>query len=525
MVFEQLYLGCLAQAAYLIGDGGVAAVVDPRRDVEPYLELATAHRLTIRYVVETHVHADFVSGHRELAARTGATIVFGRRAEVAFPHLAVGDGDELVLGQVVLRVLETPGHTLESISLLVLDRARGEGPVAVLTGDTLFIGDVGRPDLLAARGLTAEALAGQLYDSLHGKLLELPDEVAVYPAHGAGSLCGRNLGSDVSSTIGRERRFNYALQPMTREAFVRMTTTDLPELPAYFGRDAEINREGPSLLAELPALAALAPGGVRHEVAAGAVVLDTRPPAAFGAGHLPGSINVGLAGQFASWAGTVIGLATPIVLVAEDPERAREAQVRLARVGIEWVAGYLEGGIAAWEAAGERLATLPQMPADELAHRLAPAATRRPPLPGHPVEPEAPRGGESDCGVPTKRSFVGCRAGAVGASTRSGPSSDDVPIAVLDVRRPGEWEAGHIEGARHVPLSALPRQLDARDAALPPAERPVAVICQSGYRSSLAASLLSRAGYPDVYNVVGGMNAWQASGLPVATGGSARRAS
>ncbi len=424
MVFEQLYLGCLAQASYLVGDRGVAAVADPRRDVEPYLELAAARGLTIRYVVETHVHADFVSGHRELAARTGATIVFGRRAAVAFPHLAVGDGDELALGEVVLRVLETPGHTPESISLLVIDRARGEGPVAVC------------------------------------------------PAHGAGSLCGRNLGADTSSTIGRERRFNYALRPMTREAFARMMTTDLPEPPAYFGRDAEINREGPPLLADLPHLAGRAPAEVRQEVSAGAVVLDTRPPAAFGAGHVPGSLNIGLAGQFASWAGTVIGLASPVVLVAEELERAREAQVRLARVGIERVIGYLAGGIAAWEAAGERLRTLPQMPAEELAHRLAQAA-----------------GG--------------------------GPSVSEAPIVVLDVRRPGEWEAGHIEGARHVALSALPRQLDTKGTVLPPAERAVAVVCQSGYRSSLAASLLARAGYRDVHNVVGGMSAWQASGLLV----------
>ncbi len=481
MVFEQLYLACLAQASYLVGDGGVAAVVDPRRDVEPYLELAAARGLTIRYVIETHVHADFVSGHRELAARTGATIVFGRRAGVAFPHLAVGDGDELVLGQVVLRVLETPGHTPESISLLVVDRARSDAPVAVLTGDTLFIGDVGRPDLLAARGFTAEELAGQLYDSLHDKLLRLPDDVAVYPAHGAGSLCGRNIGSETCSTIGRERRFNYALQPMSREAFIRMMTTDLPELPAYFGRDAEINREGPPLLASLPPLAPLAPAEVAREAEGGAIVLDTRPAAAFGAGHVPGSVNIGLAGQFASWAATAIGLSTPIVIVAEEPERAREAQVRLARVGIERVAGYLSGGLRAWEAAGRPVATLPQMPAEELAHRLAAAA-------GH--APAAGRG-----------------------------------LTVLDVRRPAEWAAGHIEGARLLPLHGFAQRLSAEGpAVLPPDEGPLAVICQSGYRSSLAASLLARAGRRDLYNIVGGMNAWQASGLPVSVTESPARA-
>ncbi|HEY8370739.1 MAG TPA: MBL fold metallo-hydrolase, partial [Thermodesulfobacteriota bacterium] len=287
MVLEQIYLGCLAQASYLVGDGGVAAVVDPRRDVDPYLETAARHGLEIRYVVETHVHADFVSGHRELAGRTGATIVIGHRAGAAFPHMAARHGDEIPLGGIRLRVLETPGHTPESISLLVVD---GDRPVAVFTGDTLFVGDVGRPDLVAARGVSAETLAGQLYDSLHGTLLALPDDVVVYPAHGAGSLCGRNLSSDTRSTIGRERRLNYALAPMSREAFVRMMTTDLPELPGYFGRDAEINRNGPRLLADLPPLAALSPEAAAREMAASAVVLDTRDPDRFGASHLPGSV-------------------------------------------------------------------------------------------------------------------------------------------------------------------------------------------------------------------------------------------
>lgn len=455
MVLEQIYLGCLAQASYLVGDGGEAAVVDPRRDVEPYLDAAAKHDLTIRYVVETHVHADFVSGHRELAARTGAAIVFGRKAEVGFPHMAVGHGDEIVLGQVVLRVLETPGHTPESISLLVLEGGR---PVAVLTGDTLFIGDVGRPDLVAARGVSAETLAGQLYESLHGTLLALPDDVVVYPAHGAGSLCGRNLSCDTHSTIGRERRFNYALAPMSREAFVRMMTADLPELPGYFGRDAEINRLGPVLLTELPPLARLAPDAVARAAATGAVVLDTRDPADFGAGHLPGSVNIGLGGQFASWAGAVVGLDTPVVVVAEDPARAEEARVRLARVGIERVVGYLDGGVAAWADAGRPVATLAQMPVDELALRLE--------EPGHRP-------------------------------------------AVLDVRRPAEWGAGHVAGAVHLPLNDLPARL-ASGQSLPAREGPVAVVCQSGYRSSIAASLLTHAGYAEVYNVVGGMNAWSA---------------
>ncbi|HEX7126186.1 MAG TPA: rhodanese-like domain-containing protein [Thermodesulfobacteriota bacterium] len=455
MVLEQIYLGCLAQASYLVGDGGVAAVVDPRRDVDPYLEAAARHGLEIRYVVETHVHADFVSGHRELAARTGATIVFGHRAGVAFPHMAARHGDEIALGGVRLRVLETPGHTPESISLLVVEGGR---PVAVLTGDTLFIGDVGRPDLVAARGVSAETLAGQLYDSLHGTLLALPDDVVVYPAHGAGSLCGRNLSSDTRSTIGRERRFNYALAPMSREVFVRMMTTDLPELPGYFGRDAEINRSGPPLLTGLPPPAPLSPEAAARELAAGAVVLDTRDPARFGAGHLPGSVNIGLGGQFAAWAGAVIGLDTPVVLVAEDPQRAEEARIRLARVGIERVVGVLEEGLAAWAAAGRPVATLAQMPADELARRLEDPA--RAPL-------------------------------------------------VLDVRRPPEWSGGHLESARHLPLGELPARL-ASGEGLPPRDAPLAVVCQSGYRSSVAASLLARAGFREVFNVVGGMNAWEA---------------
>jgi glyoxylase-like metal-dependent hydrolase (beta-lactamase superfamily II) len=261
MYFKQFYLGCLAQASYLIGSDGEAAVVDPRRDVDEYLEEAAREGLSIRHVIETHLHADFVSGHRELAERTGARIYFGARAGAAFEHVPVREGDEVRMGDVTLRFLETPGHTPESISVLVIDRSRSEEPWAVLTGDTLFIGDVGRPDLLGAK-MTAAELAGMLYDSLHGKLLTLPDAVLVYPAHGAGSLCGRNISKETSSTIGQQRRFNYALQPMTREEFVGMTTTDLPEAPAYFPRDVALNRAGAAPLECLPALRGLSPDEV-----------------------------------------------------------------------------------------------------------------------------------------------------------------------------------------------------------------------------------------------------------------------
>src|SRR5689334_8852737 len=278
MYFHQFYLGCLAQASYMIGSDGEAAVVDPRRDVEVYLEEARARGLTIRHVIETHLHADFVSGHRELAERTGALIYFGARAGARFAHVPVHDGDSLSIGRVTLRFLETPGHTPESISIVVYDGENGENgdtPEAILTGDTMFIGDVGRPDLLGAK-ISPKELAGQLYDSLHGKLLALPDSVKVYPAHGAGSLCGRNISSETSSTIGEQRRYNYALRPMPREEFIALVTTDLPEAPAYFARDVQLNREGPGALEDLPAPTPLSPEGLEALRSSGAVVVDTR---------------------------------------------------------------------------------------------------------------------------------------------------------------------------------------------------------------------------------------------------------
>jgi hydroxyacylglutathione hydrolase len=450
MFFKQFYLGCLAQASYMIGAEGEAAVVDPRRDVDEYLAEAKAQGLTIRHVVETHLHADFVSGHRELAEKTGATIYFGARAAATFPHAAVADGDEIRMGPVTLRFLETPGHTPESVSVLVYDRALNNDPQAVLTGDTLFIGDVGRPDLLGAT-MSARELAGLLFDSLHGKLLTLPDSVAVWPGHGAGSLCGRNISSETSSTIGHQRRFNYALQPMPKEEFVRMMTTDLPEAPAYFGRDVQINRGGAASLEELSEPARLSPADVDARRLGGAIVLDVRPASSFGAGHVPGSAHIGLGGQFASWAGTVLPPGAPIVLVTEDEGQVAEAQLRLARVGLETVAGFLEGGVAAWDAAGLPLTTTEQVGVDELAARIA----------------------EGDAGQ------------------------------IVDVRRPGEWAAGHIASAVHVPLNELASRSGEIDRS-----RPIHVICAGGYRSSIAASLLERAGFHAPINVVGGMTAW-----------------
>jgi len=460
MEFKQYYLGCLAHASYLIGSNGEAAVVDPQRDVDIYLAEAAARGLAIRWVIETHLHADFVSGHRELADRAGATIVFGGKAGATFPHRAVGDGEEIGLGEITLRILETPGHTPESISILLTDHAVSERPQKVLTGDTLFIGDVGRPDLAGSRGFTAEQMAGMLYDSLHGKLLTLPDEVEVYPAHGAGSMCGRNISKETSSTIGEQRRFNYALQPMEREAFVGMMTTDLPPAPQYFPRDAEINRGGARPLAELPPPTPLSSPELLARIGNGALALDVRPAAAFGAGSVPGSVNIGLGGQFASWAGSLIPGGTRIVLVAEDEAQVSEAVLRLARVGHETVAGFLAGGIYAWDRSGMPVLKIPQIAVDELRSRLG----------------EEPR------------------------------------LQLVDVRRPGEYRAGHAPTAVSVPLDGLMNVA----ATLDPF-RPTAVICASGYRSSTATSLLANRGFPSLFNVVGGTIAWQNAGYPVAT--------
>jgi hydroxyacylglutathione hydrolase len=455
MYFKQFYLGCLAHASYLIGSEGEAAVVDPRRDVDEYLAEAAAERLRIRYVIETHLHADFVSGHRELAERTGAEIVFGPGAAVTFPHRAVREGDALRLGKVALRILETPGHTPESISVLVVDTEASPEPRMVLTGDTLFIGDVGRPDLAGGLGFTPEDMAGRLYDSLHTKLLALADAVEVYPAHGAGSLCGKNISKETSSTIGEQRRTNYALQDMPRDRFIAMMTADLPEVPRHFARDVEINREGALPLAERPLPRALAPREVQELASDGAVVLDVRGAAAFGAGHVPGSVNIALGGQYASWAGTLLPPERSVIVVAEDEGGVGEAVLRLARVGLENVAGYLDGGVAAWDRAGLPLGRLPQIPVQELKSRAD-------------------------------------------------------AFQVVDVRRPGEYASGHVPQALSVPLDRLERDLARLDRS-----RPTAVICAGGYRSSAATSLLRRHGFSELYNVVGGTSAWVAAGFEV----------
>jgi glyoxylase-like metal-dependent hydrolase (beta-lactamase superfamily II) len=424
-------------------------VVDPQRDIDVYLKIAAQQNLRIRHVFETHLHADFVSGHKELAARTGATIYIGARANAAFAHTQVCDGFRLDAGRCRLSVLETPGHTLESICLVLTDLDRSSDPWAVLTGDTLFLGDVGRPDLSPMH--TPQQLAGMLYDSLHTKLLRLPDSVLVYPAHGAGSLCGRNMRAESSSTIGTERLTNYALQIGSREEFIRELTSVVPVKPQYFAEDAEINRQGAAALDALPPLVLLTPAAVREQLARGATLLDTRSPDTFAAGHVPGSINISLSGQFASWAGALLGLRSHPILVAENAEKAAEARMRLARVGIDDVAGCLANGVEGWTQAGYALARLAQIPVQELGEKL--------------------------------------RQGGIG---------------VLDVRRQAEWEAGHIENAAWYPLDRFAEALPQLGV-----EQSVAVHCKSGYRSAIACSLLLKAGHRNIVNVVGGFDAWQ----------------
>jgi hydroxyacylglutathione hydrolase len=455
MHFEQFYLGCLAHASYILASQGEAIVVDPQRDVDIYLKAAEERQVKIRHIFETHLHADFVSGHKELAARTGAKIYIGANADAKFPHVAVRDGFELRVGNALLKVLDTPGHTLESICLVITDEEKSPNPWAVLTGDTLFLGDVGRPDLSPTH--TPAQLGGMLYESLHRKLLTLADYVLVYPAHGAGSLCGRNMRAERSSTIGTERLTNYALQIKSKEEFVRQLTSNLPTRPEYFLQDAEINRRGATTLSDLPELPPISAAQLKLLLDEGVIALDVRPGDQFAHEHVPGSINIALSGQFASWAGTVLGLAARPVLIADSPDQLSEARLRLARVGLEDPRGYLNGGIEAWKQAGLVLAELPQITVQSLHDHL-----------------------------------------------QSGTSQ------VLDVRREPEWNAGHVEGATWWPLDNFkvsPPEID-RD-------RPIAVHCKSGYRSMIACSLLQRAGFKNVINVTGGFDAWEQAKLPV----------
>jgi hydroxyacylglutathione hydrolase len=457
MYFEQFYLGCLAHASYLLASEGEAVVVDPQRDVDIYLKAAEQRGLRIHHIFETHLHADFVSGHQELAARTGAKIYIGPNGRATVPHAEVHEGFELRVGNMRIKVLETPGHTPESICLVVTDEEKSASPWAVLTGDTLFLGDVGRPDL--PRTHTPTVLAGMLYDSLHDKLLKLPDDVIVYPAHGAGSLCGRNMRAERFSTIGTERLTNYALQIESKEEFIRQLTTNLPPRPEYFPQDAQINRTGAPALSELPGLKAVSARELQLLLNEGVIALDVRSATEFASGHVPGSINIPLSGQFASWAGILLGLSSRPLLIATSPEELSEARTRLARVGIDDARGYLQNGIEGWVGAGLNLVELPQITVQQLNEHF-------------------------------------------GAGK----------IQLLDVRRQPEWEAGHVEAAAWWPLEDFTTSLPQVDR-----NAPIAVHCKSGYRSTIACSWLRREGFRNVTNVIGGFDAWEEARLPFVT--------
>jgi glyoxylase-like metal-dependent hydrolase (beta-lactamase superfamily II)/rhodanese-related sulfurtransferase len=459
MKIEQLYTGCLAEAAYFIESAGEAAVIDPIRETEPYLKLAQERGVRIKYIFETHFHADFVSGHLDLAKATGAPIIFGPTAKARFDYIEAKDGQIFEVGDVTLKVLHTPGHTPESICLLLFDENGKE--YAVFTGDTLFVGDVGRPDLLDGVIISKEEQVSNLYDSLNKKIKTLPDDVIVYPGHGPGSLCGKSIGKETQSTIGREKMFNYALQPMTSEEFMQIILADQPPAPQYFVKNAIINRTGYESIDEVLErnVRGLDITAVELEVETGAIVLDTRNSNAFAAGHIPNSLQIGLDGSFAVWVGTLITDIKQRIVVITDKGREREAILRLARVGYENVAGYLEGGFEAWHKAGKPIATIETINAEQLAGIF-----------------------------------------------------DITTTKILDVRRVNEFKNGHLPNAINIPLRDLEKNLYQLNA-----DEHYYVHCAGGYRSMIAASILTRNGYDNVVNVNGGMDAIVKTKLPVIT--------
>jgi hydroxyacylglutathione hydrolase len=448
MFEKRFYVEGLAHASYLIGTDGGAAVIDPKRDVDDYIETAAQEKLKIVAIFETHPHADFVSGHVELAERTGAKIYVSHLAPAKYQRTALRDGDVVRVGSIEIRAMETPGHSPDSLSFLAKENGK---PISVFTGDTLFVGDVGRPDLRDAEEKPMR-LADALYDSLFNKLLSLPDEVRVYPAHGAGSLCGRKISGAPFSTIGQERLMNWALQIKNRDEFVRTMVENLPDRPQYFAYDVEMNLHGAPPLSSLQALRVLSETELSDMAKRDAAVIDTRSAPFFGAGHFPGSLNIGLSSTlFATWVGFFVPFGKEIALVVGSAESAKKARLDLARIGYDNVAGYIEA-----DSLG-RVRQLSQLGVEELHFGLR--------------HGEAPQ--------------------------------------VLDVRTAGEWEAGHIENATHIPLPSLPRRAGSLGK-----ESRLAVICGSGYRSSIAASLLQAQGFSRVQNVMGGMGAYLETGVP-----------
>lgn len=457
MIFEQIYLDCLSHASYLLGADGCAAVVDPRRDVEIYLDVAARHGLEIRHAIATHVHADFVTGLRELADRTGATIWMGERFSGSLACERLADDQVLELGSVELRAIATPGHTIESICLLVIDSAARDEAARLLTGDTLFVDEVGRPDLIGVRGGSAEAMAAMLFDSLHERILTLDDTTEIWPAHGAGSACGKSIGTARSSTIGMQRVQNWALQPQSRADFVQRLCADLPPPPSYFEHTAAINRCGARLTRERPRLRELGETECSISQENGAALVDVRPAAAYGEGHHAGAINVSLGGRFAEWCARLIEPGRRIVLLAAERPQAEEGWLRLARVGHDHVIGWcpVEAAGATEQLAQQDVASLK-------------------------------------------------RAAAAGS------------LQIVDVRSPAEFERGHVPGAVTAPLYLLPEpleQLDRLDRG-----RPTAIVCETGQRSSCAAHFLRARGFRDLRNVAGGTRAWRSAGFAVEIG-------
>ncbi|MGI8670333.1 MAG: rhodanese-like domain-containing protein [Aridibacter sp.] len=441
MKFKQFYLGCLSHASYYLGSEDEAVIIDPQRDVQQYLDEAEANGQKIKYIIETHSHADFVSGHIELSEKTGAEIIYGEKAQTEFPTHKVKDGDELNIGKIKLKFLETSGHTPEGITILAEIKENADKPIKMFTGDTLFIGDVGRPDLIGSKGFTAEEMAGFLYESLHNKILKLPDETEIYPAHGAGSLCGKSLSKETWSTLGEQRKFNYALQPMEKEKFVEMMTKELQEVPAYFPKSAAKNLEGSVALEDLPKPKEFGAEEIKEFEG---IVLDVRERVEFGEGHIPNAINIGLGGQFASWAGTLVEVGTPIVIAADTQEQVDEAVMRLARVGFETVKGFI-----LMEDFTAEKNTVEQISVSEVKEKL----------------------------------------------------SDKIQF--VDVRRTAEHAGGHAPQTTNLPLNNLAKETDKLDP-----DKPTYVICQSGYRSSIGTSILENAGIRKIYNVTGGTKAW-----------------
>lgn len=452
MIVQQFFVNGLAHISYILGGSKTCGVIDPRRDIHIYLDTAKSMGLKIIHVLETHLHADFISGHLDLAEKTGAKIYASRAAKCEFEHVGLSEGDSFEIEDMEFRVLETPGHTPEHICYVAIDHSRGEDPVTLFCGDTLFVGDVGRPDLFP---VVAKELASKLYDSLQ-KLARLPDFCEVYPAHGAGSLCGRAISAKRTSTIGYEKKYNYAFQTKDRNKFIELLTTDLPEAPDHFSRCSEVNRKGPTLVKNLPSLVPFDPPSFsRKAKEQNTVILDIRPYGAFGGHHIAGSYHIDVGGNFSTFAGWVIPPDVNILLVVERPEQAEEAMVQLRRVGLDRTIGYLDGGMYEWAKAGLPLEHIPQLSAEDLKRRIT-----------------------------------------------SGPA-----VTLVDVRAKREYMTGHIEGTINIPAPDLRTRYMELDQKIP-----IVLICNTGHRSSLGASLLKQYGFKDVSNVAGGVTGYNTAG-------------